>query len=504
MVRKLVNNLILIIPAAILVLWLYWSFSGMGSFLVGESTDVKEESSLAGVPVSTSSIEGGEEEEEIGFMVGGVQMNEGDQKNWIKSLVESGMNTVEVTVYAHQGRWSDNNLWFYTDEASIVEEVRLAKLAGLKVVMILRLQMDHDFPENRFLWHGMVYPETEYLLQRWFEEYSRFAKFWAGIAEREGIDVFMIGSEMNALFATRKVDSVPELEEYYLNPSKQKKYRNQMMRYKDSLTEEFLYVHGEENYSDLGKYLDDQIEANQKWAEVLSQPPGTQWAESHVLELKEAGIDVTEEKSGAINKRRSILHFYWDRLIRELRGVYSGKISAAANFDNYYEVSFWHMLDYIGINAYFPLRLIEETDFEVEDYEARWDSIFMKIDIFREMAGVTDIPVFFSELGYANHEGSTLRPWQGEGFSFIENSVIGDSLVIWKNQKVDFSERNKAVEGLYRSVKENNYPLAGILYWKFTSKEEQLQYDPFALHIGRNSKDSLPEILARFRDVEVE
>ena len=98
------------------------------------------------------------------------------------------MNTVEVTVYAHQGRWNENNLWFYDDEPGILEEIRLGKAAGMNVVLILRLQLDHAFEANRFKWHGMVFPETEYLLHRWFEEYGRFVKKWSLIAEEEGVE----------------------------------------------------------------------------------------------------------------------------------------------------------------------------------------------------------------------------------------------------------------------------------------------------------------------------
>ena len=71
-------------------------------------------------------------------------------------------------------------------------------------------------------------------------------------------------------------------------------------------------------------------------------------------------------------------------------------------------------------------------------------------------------------------------------------------MIIWKDQKPDQAERTIAIDALYTSVKEKNFPLAGLLYWKFTTKKEQLQYDPFALHIGKESDDELQKILLKF------
>ncbi len=492
MQRKILKRSIVILPLVIMACWLVWGLSGGGQLVAGELSEVTEEveeaavNDMAYIP-GTGYFESSTpvSPEDSSIFVGGVQMNEGDQRNWIRSLVESEMNTVEVTVYAHQGRWNDNNLWYYPHRQNTIEEIRLAKLAGLKVVMILRMQMDHSFPKNKFLWHGMIFPETEYLLHRWFDEYGDFVKSWAEVAEKEGVDVFMIGSEMNAMFATRLVEKIPNLEEYYLNAAKQKKYHSQMLRHKDSITEDLLFVYGEDNYTDLEAYLKDQSEANRKWAELVTFSDST-------------------DQVHAINVRRTILNYYWERLIDEVRGIYQGKLSIAANFDNYHQVRFWHKLDYIGINAYFPLRSLENANPTVADFTESWDSILTEINSFRELAKVPDMPVFFSELGYANHSGATLRPWEGQGFALVERSFERDSLIIWKDQQVDFSERNKAVAALYHAVERSDFPLEGILYWKFTSKEEQLQYDPFALHIGRNSKDTLPGLLVKFKDSSVQ
>ncbi len=58
----------------------------------------------------------------------------------------------------------------------------------------------------------------------------------------------------------------------------------------------------------------------------------------------------TEYKTAAILRPD-----FWISLIAEIRKVYKGKLTYAANWDEYNEISFWDKLDFIGINAYFPL-----------------------------------------------------------------------------------------------------------------------------------------------------
>ncbi|MEM0999259.1 MAG: hypothetical protein AAGN35_19540 [Bacteroidota bacterium] len=414
------------------------------------------------------------------FLLGGVQMNEPDQDVWIRSLIESGMNTVEVTTYAHQGRWSDNNLWFprVIDEQGLIEEVRVAKAYGMRVVLILRLQLNHGFEENDFLWHGLIFPKSEFLLHLWFQEYRRYMKQWATFAQENGVDVLVLGSEMNALFATRFVDQLPQLHEYYLNPKKRNRYKEKVIRHGTDLSADQFPVETQKHFTTLPGYLDREIDAQRAWAATCAFSDST----DSVLE---------------VNKRRATLNYYWERLIDEARYYYKGKLTIAANFDNYHEVKFWHKLDYIGINAYFPLRKLRDGKPSPEKFRRKWERILDDIEKFREEMEITDVPVLFTELGYTEYTGSTLTPWQGSGFSLLEE-LERDSLIIWKKQPQDFSERTMAVQALREAVKQKKFPLAGILYWKLTTDPEKLQYDPFAIHIGKQSTDRIQDELGRF------
>jgi hypothetical protein len=46
---------------------------------------------------------------------------------------------------------------------------------------------------------------------------------------------------------------------------------------------------------------------------------------------------------------------YWQQLITQIRKIYTGKLTYASNWDEFTRVPFWQDLDFVGIDAYFPL-----------------------------------------------------------------------------------------------------------------------------------------------------
>ena len=150
------------------------------------------------------------------FLLGGIQVDEPDHVAWTDGLLRARMNTVSVTVYAHQGDWDGDNLWFNEEEPAVLDEIRAARAAGLEVVLILRVALDHAFPRNEFLWHGMILPSSDERIDSWFERYRRFVVRWAAVAEAEGVGVLGIGSEMNALDATLPITRAGNMKNHYV------------------------------------------------------------------------------------------------------------------------------------------------------------------------------------------------------------------------------------------------------------------------------------------------
>ncbi len=98
----------------------------------------------------------------------------------------------------------------------------------------------------------------------------------------------------------------------------------------------------------------------------------------------------------------------WRALIAEIRQVYGGQLTYAANwFAEFEEVPFWDELDYIGIQAYFPLS--DGTDPTTEELKAGWQA---HLDSIERVAKRFGKPVLFTELGYRSVAGTAATPWE--------------------------------------------------------------------------------------------
>ncbi|HVR28831.1 MAG TPA: hypothetical protein VMS86_04795, partial [Thermoanaerobaculia bacterium] len=95
------------------------------------------------------------------LLLGGIQVREPDSERWIGRLASSGFNTVALTVYARQGVWDSADLRLDDEAPWISEEARVARAAGLRAVLVLRVALDHAVARNRFLWHGMILPRDD-------------------------------------------------------------------------------------------------------------------------------------------------------------------------------------------------------------------------------------------------------------------------------------------------------------------------------------------------------
>ena len=99
----------------------------------------------------------------------------------------------------------------------------------------------------------------------------------------------------------------------------------------------------------------------------------------------------------------------WIDIIAAIRAVYKGPMTYAANWDEYETVSFWTGVDYIGMDAYFPLtgKINPPKEELIKGWEKNADAIETwlkdnKLDKF----------VIFTEVGYDTIEGSNKQPWR--------------------------------------------------------------------------------------------
>ncbi len=419
------------------------------------------------------------------FFLGGIQVNEeGDLDGWLDALQAAGMNTVEVTDYAHHGDWDTSNMW-WDPNPHLLPEIRAAKARGMRVVLILRLALDRAFPRNRFLWHGMIMPRTDHDLRDWFSRYQTFALHWAEIAEREGIDVLVIGSELNALASTLPVDDIPALEDYFLDEEKQERRKRDVLAFEDRVDAEHLWLNGREAFDSLDGYLDARIAAEQQWAASMT-------------------VDGTARPSAseavtAINRRRALLERHWTELIACLRGVYRGPLGYAANFDQYHLVGFWDQLDVMGVNAYFKLRdhLVPNGDSAAlrDALSEGWRGILGDLAAFRELHAIEHLPVVFTEIGLTYRANSTIETWADQGFAMVRRSRDAahddTELIVWRSQPEDLTERALAVQALADVSHRLAFPLRGLLYWKLSSRDYHREVESFVALIGQDEEDPI-------------
>lgn len=106
---------------------------------------------------------------------------------------------------------------------------------------------------------------------------------------------------------------------------------------------------------------------------------------------------------------------FWDGLIVKIREVYKGKLTYAANWDEFKRVPFWEKLDFIGIDAYFPLT--DKKSPSVLDFEHGWKDHKSAIKNIQQKFNK---PILFTEYGYRSVDYNGEKPWES---TRVEGSV---------------------------------------------------------------------------------
>lgn len=68
-------------------------------------------------------------------------------------------------------------------------------------------------------------------------------------------------------------------------------------------------------------------------------------------------------------------------------------------------MNFWDALDYIGVDAYFPLT--DHINPTVEEIKAGWAPI---MESLQETSARFDKKIIFAEVGYASFDGAPIAP----------------------------------------------------------------------------------------------
>jgi hypothetical protein len=100
----------------------------------------------------------------------------------------------------------------------------------------------------------------------------------------------------------------------------------------------------------------------------------------------------------AVRQRKA----FWERLTDSVRSVYKNKVTYAANWDNYENVSFWNTLDFIGIDAYFPVT--QGRDPKSNELINGFERLALKLKLFSDTIGKD---ILFTEYGFRSLDYAT-------------------------------------------------------------------------------------------------
>ena len=151
---------------------------------------------------------------------------------------------------------------------------------------------------------------------------------------------------------------------------------------------------------------------------------------------------------------------FWNNLIDSIRKIYPGKLTYAENWDAYNTVPFWKKLDFIGINAYFPLS--DEKNVSLKTLENSWEKYEKTLS---EFSSSQDKKIVFTEYGYRSCDFTARAPWE-------EN-----------DEPVNFGNQEIALQALYESCWNKSWFAGGFLWkWydgiKHVFKKDNTDYTP--------------------------
>ncbi len=161
----------------------------------------------------------------------------------------------------------------------------------------------------------------------------------------------------------------------------------------------------------------------------------------------------------------------WERLIAKVRAGFSGLLTYSANWDEAEHVLFWDQLDFIGINAFYPLAHDNDSDL------AHYVKSTLGLDEFYPLGhkgeapsktyvrnaaliakqieswtSVLDMPVVFAEIGYTTREQAAIEPWRWP-----------DGMVA---VKVDEAEQVRGLQALFDAFLPHRW-FSGFFLWRY-------------------------------------
>lgn len=152
----------------------------------------------------------------------------------------------------------------------------------------------------------------------------------------------------------------------------------------------------------------------------------------------------------------------WRELIRDVRRVWSGPLTYAANWGEEVEsVAFWNDLDYIGVNFYYPL--VSKAGETPQAGSPRLRELDRTLE---RLSKRHRKPVLITEVGFAASAAAPLEPWKEH------------------NAALDPEMQARCYEVVFRALYRRPW-LAGLSWWKWPSHGRGSAEDPSFSPLGK-------------------
>jgi hypothetical protein len=179
--------------------------------------------------------------------------------------------------------------------------------------------------------------------------------------------------------------------------------------------------------------------------------------QARVAALGRVDILVVGTELGGVTRHQEA----WRRLIRDVRRVYPGPLTYAANWAGDFEqMPFWNDLDLLGLNMYYPLAGPGEMP--------RADSPRVR-ELRTKLAAMARRhrkPILFTEVGYAASAAAAAEPWKED------------------HGPLDPAMQARCYEVLFAAFSKEPW-LAGLFWWKWPSHGQGAADDPSFSPLGK-------------------
>ncbi len=199
---------------------------------------------------------------------------------------------------------------------------------------------------------------------------------------------------------------------------------------------------------DRGTYTGDvKLDSEEKW--IRFEKGYEEYILAHALNAEELNLEImcigTELKEFVLNRPE-----FWEQLISKVKSIYHGQITYAGNWDSYKLMPFWNRLDYIGVDAYFPVS--DSKTPTISEIKKGWKNPTQEL---KEISELHNKKIMFCEFGYRSISNCGKEPW-----------------VSSRGGELNFEAQKNCYEGTFQSVWKEPFMAGGFL-WKWYPDHEK-------------------------------